>query len=111
LNRSTFKIEVETLERRIGKQLGQALSTGGPLVYRLGILVLRLVGGRECGPFKQRGSVGTYIHLARSSLGSQPRFRFGAQFNLDSHGNHLLDPLSDDAAAKSMPFLLGSRKR
>jgi hypothetical protein len=51
-------MEVEALERRFGEQLSQALSTGGPLAFGPGSLVLRRAPDRKMDSlFKQAGSV------------------------------------------------------
>jgi hypothetical protein len=61
-------MEVETPERRFGKQLSQALSTGGPLAFGPGSLVLRRVrDGKMNSLFKQTGSV--YLHRAAAGGG------------------------------------------
>ena len=80
-------MEVKTPERRFGKQLSQALSTGGPLAFGPGSLVLRRVRGRKMDSlFKQTGSV----YLDRAAVGGgltrKRGLNLGCDVNGDSHG-------------------------
>ena len=80
-------MEVKTPERRFGKQLSQALSTGGPLAFGTGSLVLRRMCDRKMDSlFKQTGSV----YLDRAAVGGglmrKRGLNLGCDVNGDCHG-------------------------
>jgi hypothetical protein len=80
-------MEVKTPERRFGKQLSQALATGGPLAFGPGGLVLRRVRDRKMDSlFKQTGSV----YLDRATVGGglthERGLNLGCDVNGDCHG-------------------------
>ena len=76
-------MEVETPERRFGKQLSQALSTGRPLAFGPGSLVLRLARDRKMDRLlKQTGSV--YLH--RAAVGGGLASDRGLNFGCDVRG-------------------------
>jgi hypothetical protein len=59
-------MEIKALERRFGEQLSQALSTGGPLAFGPGSLVLRRARDRKVDSLlQQTGNVG----LDRAAMG------------------------------------------
>jgi hypothetical protein len=77
-------MEVKTPERRFGKQLSQALSTGGPLAFGPGSLVLRRVLDRKMDSlFKQIGSV----YLDRATVGGGLTRKRGLNLGLDVNGD------------------------
>jgi hypothetical protein len=76
-------VEVKTPKRRFGKQLSQALSTGGPLAFGPGGLVLRLARDRKVNRlFKQAGSV----YLDRAPVGGGLTHERGLNLGGDVNG-------------------------
>jgi hypothetical protein len=80
-------MEVETPERRFGKQLSQALSAGGPLAFGPGSLVLRLERDRKMDSlFKQTGSVDLDRAVVGGGLTHGRGLNLGRDVNRDCHG-------------------------
>jgi hypothetical protein len=80
-------MEVKTSERRFGKQLSQALSTGEPLALGPSSLVLRRVRDRKMDSlFKQTGN----MYLDRATVGGgltrKRGLNLGCDVNGDCHG-------------------------